>query len=460
MKVFALAFVVFGLVSQASADWKNFAVKHGAESAKLAKWEGTIEARLDQKLDHFNPADERTFEQRYFLNSTYAEGAGSPVIFFICGEGTCSAGDLRGATLAYGKKYKAHLVALEHRYYGESQPFETLATENLKYLSTAQAIEDLAVFQVYAGFVHGLSGKWITIGGSYAGSLAAYYRLKHPEMTQGSLSSSGPVLAKAEFEEYDATVSRVVGPECGAVMREVVAKVENALDNPTELARLKKLFGAEDIREPVDFVYVLADMAAFAVQYGRRDLFCNALLSRGEPISAYANVGLQLLSSFGLTPLMISFQSAESLDPADYLGFFGMRQWLWQSCTEYGYWQVAHHDPAVSVRSKLISLKYHDQVCERFFGLSQSVDTSAINVDFYEKLLGSSVSRIIYTNGSTDPWKTLSIATENGNDVNPNTPAFMIEGGSHCSDLGNLAASGSVLDAQDLFMRNLEAWLR
>jgi pimeloyl-ACP methyl ester carboxylesterase len=459
MKIWMLAFGVLLAVGTVEADWKGWAIQK-RHDASLAKAEGTIEGTFDQRIDPTNATDTRTFKQRYFLNSTYAAGADSPVLYYICGEGTCSADDLRGATLAYGKKYKAHLVALEHRYYGRSQPFAELTAENLVHLTTANALADLASFQRHAITALALSGKWFTIGGSYAGSLSAYYRLKYPELTQGSLASSPPVMAKAEFEEYDQTVSNVVGAACGAKMREVVGKVESALGDPAELTRLKMLFDSEKIRNPIDFLYVLADMAAFAVQYGRSKAFCDALTTGSDPVAAYARAGLATLSAFGLTPYQISFESALSVDPEDYFGFFGMRQWLWQSCTEYGYWQVAHRDPAVSVRSKLINLAYHDQVCERIFGLRQSVDTSGINRGLYEKLLDPSVTRVIYTNGSTDPWKTLSITSENGNDVNPNTPSVMIAGGSHCSDLGSIQASGAIREAQDFFATRLEGWLR
>ena len=44
--------------------------------------------------------------------------------------------------------------------------------------------------------------KWIAFGGSYPGSLAAWLRLKYPHLIHGSISTSRPLIAQADFPEY------------------------------------------------------------------------------------------------------------------------------------------------------------------------------------------------------------------------------------------------------------------
>lgn len=79
--------------------------------------------------------------------------------------------------------------------------FSDLSSENLKHLSSEQALADLAQFIVGSKTKFNISSnaKWIVFGGSYAGSLAAWSRMKFPHLIHAAVSSSGPLLAKADF---------------------------------------------------------------------------------------------------------------------------------------------------------------------------------------------------------------------------------------------------------------------
>lgn len=70
------------------------------------------------------------------------------------------------------------------------------------FLTSEQALADLAFF--ISSFNKNLSlsdsTKWIAMGGSYPGSLAAWMRLKYPHLVHGAVSTSGPLLAVLDFE--------------------------------------------------------------------------------------------------------------------------------------------------------------------------------------------------------------------------------------------------------------------
>ncbi|MFL5812157.1 MAG: S28 family serine protease [Bdellovibrionia bacterium] len=416
---------------------------------------------FEQRIDPSNPQDKRTFHQRYFLNSAYASGPDAPVFFYICGESVCS--PAHGAAVDYAKLYHGHVVALEHRYYGTSQPMPTLSSANLKYLKTEYALYDLANFEAYAQNTLNLKGKWIAMGGSYPGSLSAYYRLKYPQMVVGSLASSGPVQARENFELYDWVVNDRAGPQCARAIRNVVAVLENALKNDANaFAAAKHQFQCDGVADPVDFLYIVADMAAAAVQYGMKDQFCATLINGGaDPVGAYARAGVQAFSALGMAPEEDSFQMAKIEDPMHYASGVGMRQWLYQSCTEYGYFQNAYHDPVQATRSSMINPAFHRRICQELFG-TPPLNTAKIMVNFYQPLLNpAKASRILFTNGSIDPWATLSITHENGNDKNPNTAAMTISGAAHCDDLRGLGPSSTPIGkAQELFSNLVSQWLK
>ena len=76
---------------------------------------------------------------------------------------------------------------MEHRYYGKSIP-----DNNNTFLTAEQALAD------YADYLDQLKrntdvGPVIALGGSYGGMLAAYIRLKYPNIIAGSIAASAPV---------------------------------------------------------------------------------------------------------------------------------------------------------------------------------------------------------------------------------------------------------------------------
>jgi hypothetical protein len=412
-------------------------------------------AFFDQKLNHKSASSKTTFKQRYFVDSKYAVDANSPVFLIICGEWNCGGTGSYSYIEALAKSMKGHLVALEHRFYGESMPTNKLTTAALKTLSLESAIEDLASFQRFMMNDKGLKGKWVAAGGSYAGTLSAFYRLKHPELVVGSLASSGPVLMKNEFFEYDAHIAKVINKTtCGDKVREAVKAIEEKMATPEGAKAVKETFQATNVVNDKDFLYVVADMLAAAVQYGRDKVFCSALTSSQDLIAGYAKGGLSVLGSMGTTPFEISLAVAEKQEvTAD----DNMRQWMYQSCRQFGWFQVANGKGTETSRSSQIDLAYHEEVCDRLYKIPMGTD-GALNDKWYDLLFAQATSNIIWTNGSNDPWQTLSV-TEVTDRSNSGFDLFMMDGAAHCNDLriGTIPSVGIAQKKMEVIISN---WLK
>ncbi|CAN6287748.1 unnamed protein product, partial [Urochloa humidicola] len=240
-----------------------FLLARAAAAAAGSRYLTKDERWMDQRLDHFSPTDHRRFKQRYFEFLDYHRAPGGPIFLRICGESAC--GGIPNDYLAVlAKKFGAAVVTPEHRYYGKSSPFKQLTTENLRFLSLKQALFDLAVFRQYyqeslnARYNRtGFDNPWFVIGVSYSGALSAWFRLKFPHLTCGSLASSGVVQAVYNYTAFDKQVGESAGPECKAVLQEITKLVDEQLQSDSH--SVKALFSAQTLKNDGDFLFFLAD---------------------------------------------------------------------------------------------------------------------------------------------------------------------------------------------------------
>uniref|UniRef100_A0A914UYQ5 Serine carboxypeptidase S28 n=1 Tax=Plectus sambesii TaxID=2011161 RepID=A0A914UYQ5_9BILA len=201
-----------------------------------------------QKLDHFDMSDNRVWLQEYWLNQQWYK-PGGPIFLMLGGEGPDSQGWVTNQELTFvkmGMKYNATLITLEHRYYGPSTPTSNQTVDNLKWLSSRQALADTAFFIQSMNLMYGWDNpQWITFGGSYSGALSAWMRQQYPNIVIGAIASSGPVLAKLDFAEYIDVVQTSLStysPQCADNIRTGMAQLPILMQTPDGRANLTKTF--------------------------------------------------------------------------------------------------------------------------------------------------------------------------------------------------------------------------
>ncbi|XP_024540517.1 probable serine protease EDA2 [Selaginella moellendorffii] len=387
-----------------------------------------------QTLDHYATQDDRTFAQRYYEFTDYFDAPNGPVFLKICGEGPC-VGIQNDYSAVLAKRFGAAIVSLEHRYYGQSSPFKSHATENLIYLSSKQALFDLAAFrEYYQDLINHRTNStsdnpWIVMGGSYSGALSAWFKLKFPHLAVGSVASSGVVQAIFKFTKFDEQVAESAGATCSAALRAVTRLAEQGLKENS--VSTKALFNAEQLDVDGDFLYFLADAAAIAFQYGNPDILCSPLVAAYKRNEDLLAVYAKYVKDYYIDTFKSSINTydqkhlKENLAAGDHSSD---RLWWYQVCTEVAYFQAAPANN--SIRSALVNVKYHLDLCSNVFGNGTFPEVDNTNLYYGgNKIRGD---KILFMNGSQDPWRHASKQTSSRNE-----PAYVIkcQNCAHCVDM-------------------------
>ncbi|XP_063115757.1 thymus-specific serine protease [Cavia porcellus] len=415
---------------------------------------------LQQPLDPFNSSDDRTFLQRYWVNDRHWAGGDAPVFLHLGGEGSLGPGSvMTGHPEALAPALGALVISLEHRFYGLSVPAGGLGLAQLRYLSSRHALADAASARLALSRLLNVSSAsaWVCFGGSYAGALASWARLKLPHLFAAAVASSAPVRAVLDFAEYNAVVSRglasaAVGgsPECRAAVSSAFAQVEWRLRMGgaarstlrTELGACGSLSRAEDRAELLE---ALQALVGGAVQYDGQTgaplsvrQLCGLLLEgarNGSHPEAYFGLRLAVqivLHSLGQRCLSASRAQtvAQLKDTEPQASGLGDRQWLYQTCTEFGFYVTCEN--AECPFPQFPALPSHLELCEQVFGLSaSSVARAVTQTNSYYGGQAPGATRVLFVNGDIDPWHMLSVTQASGG----SKAALLIPGASHCADM-------------------------
>ncbi|XP_060761709.1 thymus-specific serine protease isoform X1 [Neoarius graeffei] len=439
-----------------------------------------VEGQLHQKLDHFNGRITDTLPQKFIVNEAYWKKPDGPVFLYISGEGPlCKFSVLAGHHVTMAEKHRALLVALEHRFYGSSINPGGLELLNLQHLSSQQALADLAAFHNFISQKYALTDKniWICFGGSYAGALSAWFRGKFPHLVYGAVASSAPVQAKLDFSAYNKVVGHSLTEEsvggsykCLNSVRKAFVALEAALLGGKEM-KVVKDFGCCDVpKSPEDrteLVQSVADIFMGSVQYNEEGVMltiaqiCDIMTnqSQEEAYDRLVKLATMYRAMVKEPCLDISHQHTILNLNKSSSGSFGSRQWYYQTCTEFGFYQTCDDASCPFVRT--LTLQDHTQLCRQLFEIPEH--TLHTNIAFTNQYYGGNqaqTQRVLYINGDIDPWMELSIV-HNGTGVDEDR-AIVIHGAAHCADMNPTHSRDkpSLRQARKEIERHVVMWLK
>lgn len=421
------------------------------------------EGRLyNQDIDHFQSPglDEVKVPQRYWVNRDHWDGQG-PVFLYLCGETECSPAPRDYMyPLEVASKLHALFISVEHRYYGHSLPdFPGGRMEMLpSSLEVNQALADTVLLINHLKTELDLgSQKWLVVGGGYAGALAAWLRTRYPDLVSAAWASSATIQSIVDFDQFDEQVyfsALKSGQYCVDAIKEVNDMATEAFLQGF-WGSLAGAFGAmEAFRKDIDkrtVLWFLADIIAKLVQNGHRTELCNCL-SLGNP--------RQSLTSIANLAEVKSMQKYELARPLDYSSAANSkptpkrnsRQFYWQMCAQFGWFQVASSHP---MRSTLLDHSFWNNYCNTIFPYF------GILVPEVPTTLSHLGSNILFTNGSEDPWQWASYLGQSLPAQQLLTLKIECDDCGHCVDQRTPSDKDpeALLDARNFIEETVKTWI-
>lgn len=274
----------------------------------------------------------------------------------------------------------------------------------------------------------------------------------------------------------------VLGPQCVEAIRNATLILDTMLADMSQWQAVEKMFHVSPPLQNQDDVSLLAGTLAGnfmgIVQYNRDntafegrsnnititdlcDIMANTSL--GAPLERYAAVNMLLLQSSGEDVVSANFSATVEFmkqvswdSPAV---MFGERTWIYQTCTEFGYYQTS--DSALQVFGDLITLSSQLKTCSAVYGISASAVNEAVTAT--NKLYGGkdnipkNATNIVFPNGSIDPWHALGVVQSRSSLV-----SVFINGTAHCANMYPPSPQDlpALVQAREVISDKIQSWLK
>jgi hypothetical protein len=204
----------------------------------------------DQVVDHTAKLGDRYFgekwTQRYFVNSRYYGGPGSPIFLIIGGEGEATSLYYPYIYEHLAKEFNAYVIQFEHRFYGKSYPVHVEANEDMIGLLTVEnSMQDaLRLLDVTRRQLNCSDDRTstnycptMTIGASYPGFMSSLMRIVHPDKIDIAYASSAPLhlysqdLDSNDYFDLVTRVAESASPGCAKAVKDLLFEVHSIILN-------------------------------------------------------------------------------------------------------------------------------------------------------------------------------------------------------------------------------------
>ncbi|KAM4566128.1 lysosomal Pro-X carboxypeptidase [Odontesthes bonariensis] len=436
---------------------------------------------FDQKIDHFGFLEDGTFKQRYLVADKHWQQPDGPILFYTGNEGDISwFCNNTGFMWEIAEELGAMLVFAEHRYYGESLPFgqDTYSDiKQLNYLTSGQALADFAVLiqnlkSTLPGAQH---SPVIAVGGSYGGMLAAWFRMKYPNVVVGALASSAPIWqfpGMVPCGDFYKTVTQDFarsGSNCDGNIRRSWKAINNVSSTASGLQWLSEEFNlCAPLKTKIDAIFFkswlqetwvnlamvdypyeanfLQPLPPWPIQVVCKYLGFDSSVSDYQLLHGVSQAAKVYYNYTGSSPCLNTSQTATSS-----LGELG---WTYQACTEM-VMPMCTDGVQDMFEPEEWNLQAFSDWCYGMFGVRPRADWAGT---VYGGKEIASHSNIILSNGGLDPWSAGGVTYN----ITDSLVSIMIPEGAHHLDLrySNDLDPPSVRAARALEVKYFREWIK
>ncbi|XP_070509033.1 dipeptidyl peptidase 2-like [Chironomus tepperi] len=380
---------------------------------------------IQQRIDQFNPQDQRTFSQYYSMNDEFFTPGGPIFIFMYMAPFFSYLGEMYlsyGPVYSLAEDFNGTIVFPHHRYFDRSLVFEETTVENLRFLSINQAIEDLAHLIVdLKSHESRRDSDVILIGWDYGASMATWFAQKYPHLVTGIWASNGKFSPSFEQPEVVQIVEQQLrdfgSPGCADRIENAFNQIEDMIaNNQSNIIRRRFNFcfpipyqnGDLDVMYLYElltthfYAYSLVFEKSYIADYscGR---FMNAQVEHDwEALGAV--IGLLNLPFPICYPNSFSYQLElikENIH-ADWEMAHG-RTYLYLECVEYGFFY--NSGDGTSIFGSKFPSEFYKHVCEDVFGITG--EQMELNYQRFTTSHGGRqpvVRNAYFTYGAVNPW--------------------------------------------------------
>jgi PS-10 peptidase S37 len=424
LKLFSFILIVIfshGCICPSESDvFEYYLTKNGFELNEINTepgFEKSYVLYITQPLDHFDPANKKTFKQKLFLNH---RDYSLPVVY-----------ETHGYEIKKGKHtelpdlLECNEVVIEHRYFGDSVP-DSL---DWKYLNIKQAAADQ--HRVFTLLKTIYQNSWLLTGISKGGQTTMYYNYFYPNDMDATVAYVAPLNLKEEDPKFHEFLNNVGDEDC---REKIVNFQRDVLKHKNEIIPLLEQY---------------AEQNNYTFDMGLEKTLEYAVLEYSFAFWQWAGTDCESIPVNATDPILL-FDHLTKGSPLSYLDSANIKRlepFFYQAYTELGYYNYE-----LAPFKDLITTVSGDYAPSNIFAPNYEnlVSNHKIMLKVNE-FIQTEAKNMIFIYGEYDPWGSSAV------DLNGNINCLKMvkEKGSHKTRIKHFDEAD-----RELIYRKLEEWLR